>query len=77
MTTNFEKFVEFNGVLQEWKRFRDEKDAEQVKSLICHQFINNNNNNNNQEKYNGKEAQNLKNYVCWHKWLKPQKFPAA
>ena len=32
MTTNFEKFVEFNGVLQEWKVLRDEKDAEQVKS---------------------------------------------
>jgi hypothetical protein len=29
MTTNFEKFVEFNGVLQEWKILRDEKDAEQ------------------------------------------------
>ena len=33
MTTNFEKFVEFNGVLQEWKVLRDEKDAEQVKSI--------------------------------------------
>ena len=30
MTTNFERFVEFNGVLQEWKVLRDEKDAEQV-----------------------------------------------
>jgi len=29
MTTNFERFVEFNGVLQEWKVLRDEKDAEQ------------------------------------------------
>ena len=33
MTTNFEKFVEFNGVLQDWKVLRDEKDAEQVKSI--------------------------------------------
>ena len=33
MTTNFEKFVEFNGVLQDWKTKRDEKDAEQVKSI--------------------------------------------
>ena len=30
MTTNFEKFVEFNDVLQDWKRLRDERDAEQV-----------------------------------------------
>jgi len=29
MTTNFEKFVEFNTVLQDWKLKRDEKDAEQ------------------------------------------------
>jgi len=29
MTTNFEKFIEFTGVLQEWKVLRDEKDAEQ------------------------------------------------
>ena len=32
MTTNFERFVEFNGVLQEWKVLRDEKDAEQVEN---------------------------------------------
>ena len=54
MTTNFEKFVEFNGVLQEWKVLRDEKDAEQV-SLSSdknnknnnNNYDNNNNNNNN------------------------------
>jgi len=29
MTTNFEKFIEFTGVLQDWKILRDLKDAEQ------------------------------------------------
>lgn len=29
LTQNFEKFIEFSGVLNEWKVLRDEKDAEQ------------------------------------------------
>ena len=51
MTTNFEKFVEFNGVLQEWKVLRDEKDAEQVKpSSDKNNYENNSNNNDDKNK---------------------------
>lgn len=34
MTTNFDKFIEFSGVLQEWKVLRDEKDAEQGSAAV-------------------------------------------